>query len=66
MMAWRSATGMNPTASGSMPVLLRDSLSIFTMAALEWMASDPPRRITALPDFRHSAAASAVTLGLDS
>ena len=25
--------------------------------------SEPPRRITALPDFRHSAPASAVTLG---
>ena len=33
------------------------------MARLEWIASDPPRRITALPLFRQRAAASAVTLG---
>ena len=38
----------------------------------EWIASEvskhslPPRRITALPDFRQSAPASAVTFGLDS
>ena len=31
-----------------------------------WSASLPPRRIQALPDFRHSAAASTVTLGRDS
>ena len=33
------------------------------MARLERWLSEPPRRITALPDFRHSAPASAVTLG---
>ncbi len=32
----------------------------------EWMASLPPRRMTALPLFRQRAAASAVTLGRDS
>jgi glutamate 5-kinase len=31
------------------------------MAVFECSASEPPRRITALPAFRHSAAASAVT-----
>ena len=36
------------------------------MAALEWAASLPPRRITALPLLTHKAAASAVTLGRDS
>jgi hypothetical protein len=35
-------------------------------AVEEWKLSDPPRRITALPAFRHSAPASAVTLGRDS
>ena len=30
------------------------------------IASEPPRRITALPAFTHSAAASTVTLGRDS
>ena len=33
------------------------------LAALERRLSEPPRRIAALPDFRHSAPASAVTLG---
>ena len=33
---------------------------------LDSSASLPPRRMTALPDFRHSAAASTVTLGRDS
>ena len=28
--------------------------------------SDPPRKITALPDFKHKPPASAVTFGLDS
>ena len=33
------------------------------MAMLEVMAPDEPRRNAALPDFRHSPAASLVTLG---
>ncbi len=33
------------------------------MARLERKLSEPPRRITALPDFRHSTPASAATLG---
>jgi hypothetical protein len=33
------------------------------MAALERALSEPPRRIAALPLFKHSAAASAVTFG---
>jgi hypothetical protein len=33
------------------------------MARLEFALSEPPRRITALPDFKHSAPASAVTFG---
>ena len=33
------------------------------MARLEAMADDEPRRSTALPDLRHSPAASLVTLG---
>ena len=36
------------------------------IAALLWIASEPPRRIAALPDLRHNPAASAVTLGRDS
>ena len=42
------------------------SASSSTIAWLEWIASLPPRRITALPDFTQIAAASAVTLGRDS
>ena len=33
---------------------------------LEWNASFPPRKMTALPDFKQSAAASEVTFGLAS
>ncbi len=33
------------------------------IARLEWIASEPPRRMTALPALRHSAAASEVTFG---
>ena len=36
------------------------------LARLQRSASLPPRRMAALPDFRHSPAASAVTLGRDS
>ena len=47
-----------------------DSLSacwmMFAMAVFECSASLPPRRMVALPAFRQSAAASAVTFGLDS
>jgi len=32
-------------------------------AILLWIASEPPRKIVAFPDFRHSTAASLVTLG---
>ena len=36
------------------------------MAELELKLSDPPRNIIEFPDFKASALASAVTLGLDS
>ena len=36
------------------------------IAWLLWRHSEPPRRIVALPDLRHSAAASTVTFGRDS
>ena len=39
---------------------------ISTIARLEWAASLPPRRITALPLLTQIAAASAVTFGRDS
>ncbi len=40
-----------------------------TQAAMAWLlcsASEPPRRMAALPALRHKPAASAVTLGRDS
>ena len=36
------------------------------IALFEFIASDPPRKIVALPDFRHKLAASQVTFGRDS
>ena len=51
--------------SGS-PALLTASLIIFARQILEFMASFPPLKITALPDLRQSTAASIVTLGRDS
>ena len=41
---------------------LRESM----MAPEEWKLSEPPRRMTALPAFKHRPPASAVTLGRDS
>ena len=38
----------------------------FGMAPEEWIDSEPPRKIAALPDFRQMPPASAVTLGRDS
>ena len=53
--SWMQASG-SPAASSP------DTRQAW-IAALERMLSEPPRRITALPDFRHSAPASAVTFG---
>ncbi len=44
----------------------RPSRTQAAIARLLRSASEPPRRIVALPDLRHSPAASAVTLGRDS
>ena len=45
------------------PASSRASRMMATMAQLERKASLPPRRMTVLPDLRHRAAASTVTLG---
>ena len=56
-------------ASGNCHVYVDDAAdldmaeAIWARTALERAALDEPRRITALPDFRHRAAASIVTLG---
>ena len=61
--AARSVVSMTCTAAAGRPAA---SSPARTQAAIAWLqcrASLPPRRIAALPLFRHSAAASAVTLG---
>lgn len=50
-------------AAAGMPCACSADFSAAAIAVLEWIASEPPRRITPLPAIRHSAAASAVTLG---
>ena len=62
--ASRSVVSMNMIASGgTSPVASR---RIEAIEALVANASLPPRRTTAFPDLRQSAAASAVTFGRDS
>ena len=51
------------TPSGGRPALSRASRITAVMARLDSMADDEPRRKAALPDLRHSPAASEVTLG---
>ena len=64
--AARSVVSSTCTASAGNPASASPAWMHAAIAVLEWNASEPPRRMQALPDFRHSAAASAVTLGRDS
>ncbi len=64
--AARSVTSTNWMASAGAPVFSSALASTAAMRALDSMASLPPRSTTALPDFTHSPAASAVTFGRDS
>ncbi len=64
--AARSVVEITCTASGGRPAAARPSATRAASAVLESIASEPPRKMVALPDFRHSAAASMVTLGRDS
>ena len=59
----RLVSSTRPTASTGRPALASPSRRTAAMAMLESMADDDPRRSTALPDLRHSPAASLVTLG---
>ena len=59
----RSVSVTNCTASGVTPAASNPSFTSPASAALEWMASLPPRSTAALPDFKQSAAMSVVTLG---
>ena len=65
MASW-SVRSTNCTASAGMPASAMPSRMAAASARLDSSASLPPARMTALPDFRHSAAASTVTLGRDS
>ena len=62
----RSVRGTSWTAALGSPAFCSPSATASPMARLEWNASEPPRKMTALPERTHSAAASAVTLGRDS
>ena len=53
-------------APAGSPAAAAPSVSRAAIAVLVAKASDPPFRSTALPDFKHRPAASAVTLGRDS
>ena len=64
--AARSRVVTNCTASAGRPASAIPSASPSAMTRLECSASEPPRKIAALPDFKHRLAASAVTFGRDS
>ena len=53
-------------AVGGQASALAAALEAAAMARFDSMASDPPRRMVALPLLKQSAAASLVTLGRDS
>ena len=59
----RAVSSTRPTASAGRPALPRPSRIAAAITVLEPMAEDEPRSITALPDLRHSPAASLVTFG---
>ncbi|MCY1173205.1 hypothetical protein D9M73_133590 [compost metagenome] len=61
--AARSVVGTNCAASAGMPLATRPDTSAAWIARLLSIASEPPRRMTALPAITASAAASAVTFG---
>ena len=64
--AARSAVPTTCTAASGRPAALRPARTQAAIAWFECSASEPPRRMQALPAFRHRPAASAVTFGRDS
>ena len=66
-MSWptnaRSVLGTSCTASAGKPLSAKDCRTSSASALLEAMASDPPRRMQALPLLMDKLAASMVTLG---
>jgi hypothetical protein len=61
--ASRSVVGTFWIAASGRPASRRPACRHSRIAPEEWKLSEPPRRIAALPDLRHNAPASAVTLG---
>ncbi len=59
----RVSPGTSCTASAGNPLSAKASRKTLTSAVFDDLAEEEPRSSTALPDFRHSAAASTVTLG---
>ena len=59
----RLVSSTSPTASAGRPAFSSPSRRMAATTRLEVTADDEPRRSTALPDLRHSPAASLVTLG---
>jgi hypothetical protein len=64
--AARSVVRSSSTEETGKPASATAPANTSAIAAFVQSASEPPLRIVALPDFKHSAAASAVTLGRDS
>jgi hypothetical protein len=61
--ASRDVSSTRTRASSGRPTLASASRSTPAMATFERIAPDEPRRNAALPDLRHRAKASLVTLG---
>ena len=61
--AARSVVGTSWIAASGRPAARRPATRPAWIARDEWRLSEPPRRIAALPAFRQSAPASAVTFG---
>ncbi len=64
--AARSVVGTSWMAAAGRPAAISPTPSAFMIADDELKLSEPQRRIAALPAFRHSPPASAVTFGRDS
>jgi hypothetical protein len=64
--ASRSVRGMSRTLSAGRPASAAPAWRASAMARFEWMDSEPPRRMVALPVLVQRTAASLVTLGRDS
>ena len=64
--AARSGVATSCTADCGSPAAFNPACTHLAITPFEASASEPPRRMQALPDLRQRAAASAVTFGRDS